>query len=158
MANGRRQRCAIRVLREGDNVYSEMGDLLTHIDGFYRELMGSTSGGAASLGPNMWTGPKRVSTIDNQELIRPFSFEEVTNNLKSMRGNTAPGPDGFPVAFYKKFWHLVGPQFVNLVQEFTLGRIDVKHLNYGVLALLPKVQGADNIRQFSPNYSHKCEF
>lgn len=44
----------------------------------------------------------------------------------------------------------MGPQFLKLVHEFTLGRIDIKRLNYGVLALLPKVTGADNIRQFRP--------
>lgn len=78
-------------------------DLQTHIDGFYRELLGSTSGGAASLGPNMWAGTRRVSLSDNQVLIRPFSLEEITHNLMDMQSNTAPGPDGFPVAFYKKF-------------------------------------------------------
>lgn len=88
--------------------------------------------------------------MDNQELVRPFSFLDITNNLNDMRVNTAPGPNGFPVAFYKKFWNLVGPQFFNLVHDFTLGKIDVKRLNYGVLALLPKVQGADNTRQYHP--------
>ena len=31
-----------------------------------------------------------------------------------------------------------------------LGRIDVARLNFGVLTLIPKVHGADNIRQFRP--------
>lgn len=96
----------------------------------------------------MWEPQWRVSREDNQILVRPFSFEEITKNLNDMRANTTPGPDGFPVTFYKKFWNLVGPQFVNLVHEFTLGRIDVKRLNYGVLTLIPKVQGVDNVRQY----------
>lgn len=58
-----------------------------------------------------------------------------------MRSNTAPGLEGFRVTFYKKLWNIVGPQFLTLVLDFTHGRIDVKRLNYGVIALLPKVEG-----------------
>lgn len=70
------------------------------------------------------------------------------DNLNEMLLNMAPGPDGFPVAFYKKFWNLLGTQFTRLVNDFTLETIDVKGLNYGVLALIPRVQGVDCIRQF----------
>lgn len=38
-----------------------------------------------------------------------------TINLNGMRVNTVPGPDGFPVMFYKMFWNIVGPQFTNLL-------------------------------------------
>jgi hypothetical protein len=31
---------------------------------------------------------------------------------------------------------------------FTLGRVDVARLNYGIITLIFKVKGADNIRQF----------
>ena len=64
---------------------------------------------------------KRVSAVDNEALIRPFSLEEVSGCLKEMRNNTAPGPDVFPVTFYKKFWGLIRPQFVELINNFTRG-------------------------------------
>lgn len=36
----------------------------------------------------------------------------------------------------------------SLLDDFTRGLIDIKRLNYGVLTLLPKVNGADSIRQY----------
>jgi retron-type reverse transcriptase len=67
-----------------------------------------------------------------------------------MKSDTAPGPDGFPVLFFKKFWRLVKHEVLHILNDFILGRIDVARLNFGVLSLIPKVPGADMITQFRP--------
>lgn len=103
VANECRRRCMIRALSDGKKLYVGKTELRAHIDTFYIQLLGTTSGGAASLGPDMWEPQWMVSREDNHALIRPFTLVEVTTNLNNMRVNTAPGPDGFPVIFYKKF-------------------------------------------------------
>ena len=67
-----------------------------------------------------------------------------------MKVNTAPGPDGFPVAFFKAFWTTVKPYVLAILNGFSRGMVDISRLNFGILTLIPKVQGADNIRQFRP--------
>ena len=67
-----------------------------------------------------------------------------------MKSDTAPGPDGFPVPFFKKFWPLVKNGVLHILNDFILGRIDISRLNFGVLSLIPKVPGADSITQFRP--------
>jgi hypothetical protein len=37
-----------------------------------------------------------------------------------------------------------------LLNGFALGVLDVSRLNFGILSLIPKVAGADDIRQFRP--------
>jgi hypothetical protein len=37
-----------------------------------------------------------------------------------------------------------------ILNDFILGRIDISWLNYGMLSLIPKVPGADQITQFRP--------
>jgi hypothetical protein len=37
----------------------------------------------------------------------PSSLEEVENAMKEMKTETAPGPDGFPVIFFKKIWGIL---------------------------------------------------
>jgi hypothetical protein len=39
---------------------------------------------------------------------------------------------------------------LQLLNDFTLGRVDIACLNYGIISLIPKVNGADSIKQFRP--------
>jgi mannosylglycoprotein endo-beta-mannosidase len=79
-----------------------------------------------------------------------FSGEEMDTVLASMKTDTAPGPDGFPVFFFKEFWQLAKPLILAIANGFALGRVDIARLNMGVLSLIPKVPGANDIRQFRP--------
>ena len=103
-----------------------------------------------SLLPTVWNQHRWVSRADCEQLLAPFLLEGDFIQLGGMISNTAPGPGWFPDTFYKTFWNVVGPYFLKLVQDFAKGCIDVKRLNYGILALLPKVEGSDHIRQYRP--------
>jgi hypothetical protein len=46
---------------------------------------------------------EKIDVADCVELTKQFMMEEVEVAIKSMRANTAVGPDGFPVQFYKGF-------------------------------------------------------
>jgi hypothetical protein len=83
---------------------------------------------------DLWYDDQKISLEDNEFLTRPFSLEELDLTMKDMKNNTAPGPDGFSVEFFKSFWPLI--------------RDDV--WSYGVVILLPKVKPALNIKQFRP--------
>ena len=52
--------------------------------------------------------PKSISKEDNVILKRIPSPEEIKEALFQMQDLKAPGPDGFPVLFYKEFWPIVG--------------------------------------------------
>ncbi|KAK1646829.1 hypothetical protein QYE76_064634 [Lolium multiflorum] len=49
-----------------------------------------------------------------------------------MKVDTAPGSDGFPVAFFKRFWHLVKPLILDMTNGFALRRVDISRLNFGL--------------------------
>jgi hypothetical protein len=79
-----------------------------------------------------------------------FSEEELEAIVKDMKTDTAPGPDGFPVVFFKRFWAQVKHGILHILNDFVLGRIDIARLNFGILSLIPKVPGADHIAQYRP--------
>ena len=70
--------------------------------------------------------------------------------VMDLKSDTAPGPDGFPVLFFKRCCSLVKHGVLHILNDFILGGIDVSRLNFGVLSLIPKVQGADSISLFRP--------
>jgi hypothetical protein len=68
--------------------------------------------------------------------------------LKNTKTATAPGPDGFPVAFFKKFWPKLKDLILLILNGFSLGTLDISHLNFGIFSLIPKMLGAKSIKQF----------
>lgn len=57
--------------------------------------------GNVHLHPDLWREHDSLSLEDREELVKPFTMEEVEKGVKSMKINTAPGPDGFTVSFFR---------------------------------------------------------
>jgi hypothetical protein len=135
MANGRRRKCMISRLVSDAGVISEPRALQDHIYTFYRNLMGAEGEARVfSLATTLWDQLGRVSEEENDGLMMSFTGEELDKVLASMRVETAPGPDGWPVIFFKKFWSLTKPYILAILNGFALGRIDIVRLNFGVLS------------------------
>jgi hypothetical protein len=77
-------------------------------------------------------------------------MEELDVVLDSMKVDSAPGPDGLPVAFFKNFWGILKGLILGILNDFALGRVDISRLNFEILTLIPKVQGADEVKQPRP--------
>lgn len=104
VANGRKRKTTIRSLEGEEGPIENADELKEHIYGFYKKLFGMELPPKFCLSHNMWEGRGRLSSEDNIELTKPFSMEEIEGALREMKTNTAPGPDGFSVSFYKEFW------------------------------------------------------
>jgi hypothetical protein len=65
-------------------------------------LMGTEDPKFISLQANCWPEDGKVSAEDNATLALSFTKEELEKVLAGTKTATAPGPDGFPVAFFKK--------------------------------------------------------
>jgi hypothetical protein len=150
VANGRRRKCYISRLIAPEGPITDKHLIQEHIYDFYRGLMGSSESRGCSLAARTWGSEARVSRAENEELLRTYSKDELEQIVCEMKSDTAPGPDGFPTLFFKKFWQLVKHGVLHIVNDFLLGRIDIARLNFGVLSLIPKVPGADHISQFRP--------
>ncbi|KAK1619366.1 hypothetical protein QYE76_024883 [Lolium multiflorum] len=74
-----------------------------HVYEFYRTLLGPSTPRVCGLAPSTWEGDARVSEEENVGLAYTFSEAELEAIVKEMKTDTASGPDGFPVAFFKNF-------------------------------------------------------
>jgi hypothetical protein len=133
-ANGCRRKCTITRLHTDSGIIVEPKAVRAHVYDFYRALMGAEGEPSLfHLNPTIWHGLGRVSDVENDNLMIAFSGEEIDEVLASMKMDTTPGPDGFQVAFFKRFWHLVKPLILDIANGFALGRVDISKLNFGVL-------------------------
>jgi hypothetical protein len=150
IANGRRRKCAILSLQTPDGPIVEKNAIQAHVYNFYRELTGTKEPQFLTLVEGLWAVDNCVSPEENIKMAITFSEWELDEVLAQTKTETAPGPDGLPVAFFKSFWNLVRPLILGILNDFTLGRVDISWLNFGILSLLPKVTGADSIKLFRP--------
>ena len=70
--------------------------------------------------------------------------------VKEMEGDKAPSPDGFSLAFYHHCWRVVERDVLTVFEEFYQHSKFEKSLNTTFIALIPKKNGASNIRDFRP--------
>jgi hypothetical protein len=150
IANGQRRKCAITSLSTPSGPITDQQDIQSHVYAFYRELMGTEEPQLITLISSLWDVDSQVSNAENVAFSLTFSHQELDEVLAQTKLDTAPGPDGFPVAFFKAFWPMLKPLILRILNDFALGRLDISRLNFGVLSLLPKVPGADSIKLFRP--------
>jgi hypothetical protein len=112
--------------------------------------MGAEEPKALATHRELWPAHCRVSDSENEDLMRAFTAEELDLVLKDTKTDMALGPDGLPVLFYKKLWHVLRNEVLQILNGFALGTVDIARVNFGILSLIPKVPGADNIKQFRP--------
>lgn len=60
----------------------------------------------------------KLSETGGEDLISPFTPEEILEAITSMSPNKSPGPDGFPREFYKAFWPQLSPIFMPMLEDF----------------------------------------
>jgi hypothetical protein len=56
---------------------------------------------------------------DLEDLILPFSNEEINEIVSNLKSDKSPGPDGFNTDFMKKCWPVVKEDFYKLCQGFS---------------------------------------
>ncbi|KAE8778785.1 putative NOT transcription complex subunit VIP2 [Hordeum vulgare] len=138
------------LIRDGDALLESPEDISSHIYSFYMELFSDELRGGSSLCDDFWPLADQVCDAENAELTLPFSPEEVGQAVASMKACSAPGPDGLLVVFFQRFWETVCPVIMPMFHEFYIGTLNMGRINFDVIALIPKLVGASDIRQFRP--------
>jgi hypothetical protein len=78
-----------------------------------------------------------LSGLEAESLIKLFSEQEIKAALDDIKTNSAPGPDGLPVEFYKCFSDQVREPVMKMFKKFYL---NLSRLNYGLISLIPKLK------------------
>ena len=92
----------------------------------------------------------QIEGLEREWLERRFEKEEILQVVKELEGDKAPSPDGFSMAFYHHCWRVVESDVLAVFEEFYQHSKFEKSLNATFVALIPKKNGASNIRDFRP--------
>ena len=79
-----------------------------------------------------------------------FSEEEIWAAISGLNSEKAPGPDGFPLAFWSFSWDFVKNEVLGFFKEFHEHGRFVKQLNATFLVLIPKKQTVEDFKDLRP--------
>lgn len=83
-------------------------------------------------------------------LVRDITPAEIKETLFSMPLNKAPGPDGYPVEFYRSAWAIIGKDFITAVQSFFIYGFMPHGVNATLLSLIPKKSDPESMMDYRP--------
>ncbi|KAJ0575381.1 putative RNA-directed DNA polymerase [Helianthus annuus] len=96
------------------------------------------------------SGLPKISNEQATALVSCFSYDEIWSALKDCDGGKAPGPDGFTIKFYKRFWEHIKPAILAMLTDFhATGEISFG-CNPSFVALIPKVSDPQNFGDYRP--------
>jgi hypothetical protein len=75
-----------------------------------------------------------------------FTPEELDDVFLSMKTDSAQGPGGLQVLFFKRFWGTLRAPILHILKDFALGRVDIARLNFGIISLIHKVNGGGHYK------------
>jgi hypothetical protein len=137
-----------KLRREGGGVVESEEDLGAYISNFYKSLFLSSAG--PTNDDLLRHIPQVVSDEMNVNLRRPYTGEEIKEALESIGDLKAPGPDGMPAVFFKKFWQVVGEKIEEEVLAFLNGGVMPEGWNETTIVLIPKTKNPERITEYRP--------
>ncbi|GKA62909.1 RNA-directed DNA polymerase, eukaryota, partial [Tanacetum coccineum] len=84
------------------------------------------------------------------DLERDVSNEEIKRAVWDCGTEKSPGLDGFSFGFYRRFWYLIENDVYDAVKHFFTYGVIPKGCNSSFIALIPKSQGANTVKDFRP--------
>lgn len=92
--------------------------------------------------------PTSLSVEENEEICKIPTPLKIKSELFAMQSLKAPGPNGLPPLFYKKYWSIVGIEVIHAVQNFFRFGHMLKEVNNSFIVLIPKVPNPTSVNQF----------
>ncbi len=134
-ACSRRTSNCISALSTGSSSLSSHVDLAEHLFSFFSNQLAAPA--AASHTINFRALYEDASALLSS-LQQPFTMDEVKNAIFALAAEKAPGPDGFSLIFYQRFWNILKFDIFGVFECFYSGTAILSDLNSSWICPIPK--------------------
>jgi hypothetical protein len=146
-ARHRKRKNLIGKLVSEDQIYMNHAGKASIIDDFYNSLLGTR----VNRENRVDLTELGLNTHDLTELDLPFTVVEVWRTIEQLPPDKAPGPDGFTGRFYKSCWSIIKDDIMAAISAIWSRKfVNFKVLNAAFITLLPKVDSAEQPKDFRP--------
>jgi len=146
-ANARRKKTYISALHTEDGIATTQQDKIKVAMDYFSKAVGTSMVRSRRIN---WSA-LGYSAFNLDDLDVPFTIQELSQIIKSLPSEKAPGPDGFIGVFYKKCWEIIKHDLYEAMMGFYNHKTSKMHLfNEANIVLLPKKQDPLNIADYRP--------
>jgi hypothetical protein len=110
-------------------------------------MNGSKVPGPNGLVASSWWIAFPLITLRRPRLV---GWREILRVVEAMNGDTAPGPNGFSIAFFQACCDILKDDIMNVFHDFHVRSKFESSLNATFIALIPKITGAVDLKDFCP--------
>ena len=147
MANAHRRRnCSGKISINGKMIEKEAEIKVGLIDAF-KNLLSAPSEWRPSL---LDLSFNEIGIEVASKLEEVFSEEIIWTAISGLNGDKAPGPDGFPLAFWSFSWDFVKAEVLGFFKEFHEQGKFVRSINATFLVLIPKKKNVADLKDLRP--------
>nr|CAD1835673.1 unnamed protein product [Ananas comosus var. bracteatus] len=146
-ASCRRSANSISHLSDGTNALSSHDAIANHLFSYYLNLIGSAHQSSSTINFFLIYDD---ATVDLSSLHSPFSEDEVRSAIFACAPDKAPGPDGFPLLFYHRFWSVLKIDVMNIFEAFYNGSLALSSINTSWICPIPKKSNVLSARDLRP--------
>eukprot|EP00253_Pinus_taeda_P018715 PITA_18715 len=94
--------------------------------------------------------PKGITQEINEILNRDIEEEEIRKAIWTLQPDKSPGPDGFPINFYRDYWQLIKKDLAKMLRGIQRKGKMGGFTNSTFLALIPKENRPTSFSRFRP--------
>eukprot|EP00253_Pinus_taeda_P003096 PITA_03096 len=94
--------------------------------------------------------PKGITQEINESLNRDIEEEEIRKAIWTLQPDKSPGPDGFPINFYRDYWQLIKKDLAKMLRGIQRKGKMGGFTNSTFLALIPKENRPTSFSRFRP--------
>ena len=126
--------------KKGGNIFTDQKNIMRISTDFYKKLYTSEKVNNRIQEKLLSNIKTKISKEKQTNLDKPITEREIEKAIDSLPEGKSPGLDGFPIEFYKEYWHKIKElfiQFVNDVKERGLSNCK----NVSVIKLVYKKTG-----------------
>ena len=121
-------------------IFTDTENIMRISTNFYKDLYSTDKVNAKVQDKLLRNIKTKLSKEARTNLDEPITAEEVFKAINKLQSGKSPGLDGFPIEFYKEYWHLIQNLFMAYVNEVLETGISNSR-NVSVIKLIYKKTG-----------------
>eukprot|EP00253_Pinus_taeda_P018691 PITA_18691 len=137
------------IINNEGNKHNKQENIKKAASSHYRDLL-TESQGEEDYSDLLQYLPKGITKDLNDMLNREIDEEEIKRTIWTLQPDKAPGPDGFPICFYREFWHLIKKDLTKMLRGVQRKGKMGGFTNSTFLALIPKENRPTSFSRFRP--------